>query len=78
MGHLVGILVGLAFVWDRLKVVMDASLQLLDFFAPRNVPGGEERGENSLILHVIAQNTKLGPKYGWTSCQNQFSCLSQT
>ena len=40
------ILVSLAFVWGPLKIAMDASVQLLDFLARRDVPGGEGRGEN--------------------------------
>ena len=72
VGHLAGILVGLAFVWGPLKFAMDAPLQLLGFFARRDVPGGGRRGENSLTLHVIAKSMKLGPKYGWTSCLKIF------
>ena len=60
VGHLAGIFVGLAFVWGPLKFAMDAPLQLLGFFAPRDVPGGGgRRGENSLTLHVIVQSMKL-------------------
>ena len=46
VGHLAGIFVGLAFVWGPLKFAMDSPLQLLGFFAPRDVPGGGRRGEN--------------------------------